>query len=465
MVFQEKQTVTFTHYFKQTNSFYEFILCPASQKHTLDVFAVDITARKDAENTLREINKKLEMTLGIARIIPWRWDLKEGLIYCEAQKILDHMNFTKEKNSTVQVDIIKASEYFRKIHPEDFERMHHVHENLISGKLQHIKEEYRIITEVEGRKITDWMETNAVIDQRDKNGYPISLVGSLLLITERKRQEEALIRAREKAQESDRLKSAFLANMSHEIRTPLNAIVGFSSLLTATENETERKAYLEQFNRRTHVLGRIVSAITLVLLVGAPFLIGTFLGAMPDMGAVAKGFLSVGLVWTVSSVAEFLIYTPMLGAGGGYLAFITGNLINMKIPCAVNARDIVGTKTGTAENEIISTLSIATSSLVTIVVLALGVALLVPLQPVLQSPVLQPAFANVVPALFGAMAYQYFRKNVQVAVAPLVVMSLLFMLVPSLTSSTSFMIIPSGALAIGIAYSMYRKQKKEADVK
>ena len=230
-------------------------------------------------------------------------------------------------------------------------------------------------------------------------------------------------------------------------------------------NETERKVYLEQFNRRTHVLGRIVSAVTLVLLVGAPFLIGTFLGAMPDMGAVAKGFLSVGLVWTVSSVAEFLIYTPMLGAGGGYLAFITGNLINMKIPCAVNARDIVGTKTGTAENEIISTLSIATSSLVTIVVLALGVALLVPLQPVLQSPVLQPAFANVVPALFGAMAYQYFRKNVQVAVAPLVVMSLLFMLVPSLTGSTSFMIIPSGALAIGIAYSMYRKQKKEADVK
>ena len=230
-------------------------------------------------------------------------------------------------------------------------------------------------------------------------------------------------------------------------------------------NETERKAYLEQFNRRTHVLGRTVSAVTLVLLVGAPFLIGTFLGAMPDMGAVAKGFLSVGLVWTVSSVAEFLIYTPMLGAGGGYLAFITGNLINMKIPCAVNARDIAGTKTGTAENEIISTLSIATSSLVTILVLALGVALLVPLQPVLQSPVLQPAFANVVPALFGAMAYQYFRKNVQVAVAPLVVMSLLFMLVPSLTSSTSFMIIPSGALAIGIAYSMYRKQKKEAEVK
>lgn len=231
-------------------------------------------------------------------------------------------------------------------------------------------------------------------------------------------------------------------------------------------NETERKAYLEQFNRRTHVLGRIVSAITLVLLVGAPFLIGTFLGAMPDMGAVAKGFLSVGLVWTVSSVAEFLIYTPMLGAGGGYLAFITGNLINMKIPCAVNARDLAGVKTGTAENEIVSTLSIATSSLVTIVILALGVLALQPLQPVLQSPALQPAFANVVPALFGAMAYQYYRKNIVVAIAPLAVMSVLFTLAPGLISSTSFMIIPSGALAIGIAYTIYKKKKasKEAQV-
>lgn len=225
-------------------------------------------------------------------------------------------------------------------------------------------------------------------------------------------------------------------------------------------NEEQKRASFEAYTRRTHVIGRIVSTITLVLLVGAPFLIGSFLGAMPDLPAVGKGFLSVGLVWTVSSVVEFLVYTPMLGAGGGYLAFITGNLINMKIPCAVNARDIVGAKTGTPENEIISTLSIATSSLVTILVLALGVLLLVPLQPVLQSSVLQPAFANVVPALFGAMAYRYYRKNMKVATAPLLVMSVLFILVPSLTGSTSFMIIPSGAIAIGSAYFFYKKQQK-----
>lgn len=231
----------------------------------------------------------------------------------------------------------------------------------------------------------------------------------------------------------------------------------------ATKEQTGQTSDTWQiYTKKTHIIGRTVSIVTLVMLVGAPFLIGKLLGAYPDLGAVGKGFLSVGIVWLVSSIAEFLIYTPMLGAGGGYLAFITGNLINMKIPCAVNARDMVGAKTGTPENEIISTISIATSSLVTILVLALGVLLMVPLQPVLQSEVLQPAFENVVPALFGAMAYKYYRKNMKIAALPLILMSLLFILVPSLIGSTSFMIVPSGAIAIGVAYLMFRKKNMQS---
>ena len=225
--------------------------------------------------------------------------------------------------------------------------------------------------------------------------------------------------------------------------------------------EEKKTELFEQYNSRTHLYGRIVSIITLALLIAAPFVIGNYLGAMPDMAAFGRGFLAIGLIWMVSSVAEYLIYTPMLGAGGGYLAFITGNLINMKIPCAVNARDIVGAKAGTPENEIISTLSIATSALTTIVVLALGVAMLIPLQPILQAPALQPAFDNVVPALFGAMAYKYFRRNMDIAVFPLLVMSLLFIFVPALISSTSFMILPSGALAIWLAWRKYKKNLPE----
>ncbi len=225
--------------------------------------------------------------------------------------------------------------------------------------------------------------------------------------------------------------------------------------------ENKENLIFEKYTKTTHKIGKIASILVLIMLVGAPFLIGKYLGAYPDLKAAGKGFFSVGLIWMISSIAEFLIYTPMLGSGGGYLAFITGNLINMKIPCAVNARDMVGAKSGTKENEIISTLSIATSSLVTIIVLAVGVALLTPLRPLLQEPVLQPAFDNVVPALFGAMAYKYYKSNLKTALLPLTVMSLLFMIVPSLTGSTSFMIIPSGAMAIGIAYFFYKRDGRK----
>ena len=222
----------------------------------------------------------------------------------------------------------------------------------------------------------------------------------------------------------------------------------------------ERKEIIAKYEKNTHRLGKLASLITLLMLAGAPFLIGNFLGAAPDLAAAGRGFLAVGLVWTISSVVEFLVYTPMLGSGGSYLAFITGNLINMKIPCAVNARDLAGVKAGTKENEIVSTLSIAVSSLVTIVILAAGVLLLQPLQPLLQNPVLQPAFDNVVPALFGAMAYKYYRKNPRLAILPLLLMTLLFVLVPSLQSQTSIMILPSGALTILLAWLRYRKEQK-----
>ena len=216
----------------------------------------------------------------------------------------------------------------------------------------------------------------------------------------------------------------------------------------------------ELYNVRTHRIGRLVCTLCAIMFLGAPFLMGAVLGGMPDMGAFGRAMLAVGPVWIISSIAEYLIYTPMLGAGGGYLAFITGNLINMKIPCAINARDMVGAKSGTPENEIISTLSIATSSLVTILVLAVGVVLLLPLQPLLQNPALPPAFDNVVPALFGAMAYKYFRGNLKVAALPLLAMCILFIFVPSLSSATSFMILPAGGIAIAIAFMLHKKEAK-----
>ncbi len=228
-------------------------------------------------------------------------------------------------------------------------------------------------------------------------------------------------------------------------------------------NEKNQVIY-DRYLKNTHRFGRVFSVIMLVLLIGAPFLIGSFLGAMPNLPAAGKAFLAAGIVYLVTGSVEYLIYVPIFGAGGSYLAFITGNLINMKVPCAINARDIVGAKSGTPENEIISTLSIATSSLVTILVLALGVLMMIPLQPVLTSPVLQPAFDTVVPALFGAMACKYYRQHKLIALIVLAFMTLFFTLVPSLIDKTSVMVIPSGVLAIVLAFLEYRKKMKAAEV-
>ena len=221
--------------------------------------------------------------------------------------------------------------------------------------------------------------------------------------------------------------------------------------------EQQKNVYFEKYNERTHLVGRIGLIIGLVLMLSVPFAVGAVLDAMPDVGSAAKGLAQVALVYLPSCIVEFLIYTPMLGAGGSYLAFITGNLINMKIPCAINARDIVEAEAGTPENEIVSTLSIATSSLVTTLVITVGVLLLIPLQPVLEMPALQPAFNNVVPALFGAMATKYFRKGKKVVAIPLTGMTLLFICVPSLISSVGFLMLVSGAIAIGHAFLDYRK--------
>jgi len=229
-------------------------------------------------------------------------------------------------------------------------------------------------------------------------------------------------------------------------------------------NEQQKHSFFETYNVKTHRLGKIFLTIGALALLASPFVMGFFVSAMPDIPAFAKALVQIAIIYIPSCVVEFLIYTPMLGAGGSYVAFLTGNIINMKIPCALNARDIAGTKTGTPENEVVSTLAIATSSLVTTIVIMIGVFLLIPLRPVLEAEVLQPAFNNVVPALFGAMATKYFRKGMKLVAIPLVLMAVLFICVPSLISSVATLMIISGAITIAHAWILFRRKAKEQAV-
>ena len=221
----------------------------------------------------------------------------------------------------------------------------------------------------------------------------------------------------------------------------------------------DKQIFMEEFNNKLHRLGRITLVLSVVFLVSLPFVFGAFFGVAPDVGAFLSGFAKVGVIYIPVAIVEFFVYTPMLGVGGSYLSFITGNVTNMKIPCVMNSKEIAGTTDGTPEHEVISTISVATSAIVTTLVIALGVILMVPLQPVLQNPALLPAFNNVVPALFGALGLKYFMKSPQIAVVPLALMTALYIFVPSLISQTSLMLLPSGALALGIGFLLFKKGK------
>ena len=221
----------------------------------------------------------------------------------------------------------------------------------------------------------------------------------------------------------------------------------------------EKEKFFEDFNNGLHRIGRITMLLGILVLMAVPFVVAGIYGASINVRGFWAGFAKVAIIYIPVSIVEFLVYGPMLGAGGSYISFITGNVTNMKIPCAMNARDIAGTQVGTPEHEIISTISTATSAIVTTLVIVVGVILLIPLQPVLQSEVLAPAFDYVVPALFGALGLNYFTKSPQIAVIPVVLMSALCIFVPSMISQTSILIIPSGALALLIGFLLFKKGK------
>ena len=197
--------------------------------------------------------------LDVANIVPWHWDLRKQTILCEMNrpdKEADGIPVMAEKRMAVPETM-----YFSKIHKEDRERVHQAWRDLVEGRTSKIYEEYRIVNRTAFGFRLDWVEVRATVESRDEKGLPLSLIGSSHVITDRKRMESELITTKEKAEESNRLKSAFLANMSHEIRTPLNAIVGFSGLLNSTEEEEEREEYVRIIENNNTLLLQLIGDI------------------------------------------------------------------------------------------------------------------------------------------------------------------------------------------------------------
>ncbi len=216
----------------------------------------------------------------------------------------------------------------------------------------------------------------------------------------------------------------------------------------------KQMSYIDSVHRD----GRIWNLTVMVLLMAFPVTVAILFGAAPDWGALGVGLLATApMYWAVGAI-ETVTFVPMLGAGGSYLSFVTGNITNLKLPCALNALEQNEVSANSEEGEVISTIAIATSSIVTTIVIILGVIAIVPLTPVLQAPVLQPAFAQILPALFGGLGVAFVSKNWKLALAPIGLMLVLFIFVPALNEGTVGIMVPVSALfTIAIGRILYRR--------
>ena len=207
-----------------------------------------------------------------------------------------------------------------------------------------------------------------------------------------------------------------------------------------------------------HRDGRIWNIGVMILLLLFPVAVAFIFGVSPDWGALAVGLIATApMYWAVGAI-ETITFVPMLGAGGSYLSFVTGNISNLKLPCALNALEQNEVSASSEEGEVISTIAIATSSIVTTLIIIIGVVLIVPLTPILSAPVLEPAFAQMLPALFGGLGVAFVSKNWKIAIAPVVLMLILFIFIPALDSGTVGIMVPVSAIfTIITARIMYKK--------
>ena len=207
-----------------------------------------------------------------------------------------------------------------------------------------------------------------------------------------------------------------------------------------------------------HRDGSIWNLSMTFLLMAFPIAVAIIFGAMPDWAALGMGLIATApMYWTVG-IIEVITFVPMLGASGAYLSFVTGNISNLKLPCAINALEQNEVSANSEEGEIISTIAIATSSIVTILIILVGVVCIVPLTPILEAEVLVPAFDQILPALFGGLGVAFISKNWKLAIAPVLLMLVLFIFVPALNAGTVGIMVPVAALfTIAVGRIMYKK--------
>ena len=181
---------------------------------------------------------------------------------------------------------------------------------------------------------------------------------------------------------------------------------------------------------KVHTWGRIWVVAALVFFLSIPVAVSIHLGVTPRGEIIGKGVAAL-IIFLITGIVEVIAYSPMLGAGGTYLSFVSGNIMNLKMPCAINAMENAKVKANTEEGEVITTIAIASSIIVTTIVIAVTViafALNPSFSELMASDTFAPAFQQVTYTIFGSLAAGYFIKHWKISIFPIaaVVVVLLF---------------------------------------
>lgn len=214
---------------------------------------------------------------------------------------------------------------------------------------------------------------------------------------------------------------------------------------------------MNKYLEKTHTYGRIWMLVTLAMFLSIPALICWHLGVSPSFEMIGKGLATVALVFYPTAVLEVITYSPLLGTGGTYLGFVTGNITNLKLPVALSAMESADVEPNSDKGEVISTISIAVSSIVTTVIIAVCVLAFYPVLHNItdEDSIFAPAFQQVTPALFGALCASYLAKHWKISILPIVVLVVILLFQGTLGTGV---LIPIGVVVSLVgAHLMYKK--------
>ncbi len=177
------------------------------------------------------------------------------------------------------------------------------------------------------------------------------------------------------------------------------------------KNKSNKITISDSFQAWAHKWGRIGTLIALIYMIALPFIVLTAYDSMPSLGEIFNiGTISILMIYIPVGISEALSYTPILGSSS-YLTFITGNIMNLKLPVAVNAMKLAKKEPNTPEGDAISSVAVAVSSIMTIIILALAALLSAWISPVFELPAVKTASNYLIPALFGSLTLGLFGNT------------------------------------------------------